>query len=147
FLHATANLYLEDADAARLERCVLDTVEGACAAHGGRTVPAEVAQYCQTFQDPALMRESRAVALAHAYLAHRLLGVGMAPTDQTAVAQRRGGVAVYTHGGLLLPRPAHGQPSLSWRNRPMAPPATSAGMQLIGPQSGTMLATLQVAGR
>ena len=27
FLHATANLYLEDADAARLKRCVLDTVE------------------------------------------------------------------------------------------------------------------------
>ncbi len=56
FLHATANLYLEDADAARLERCMLDTVERTCVAHGGRTVPAEVAQYCHTFQDPALMR-------------------------------------------------------------------------------------------
>ena len=77
---------------------MLDTVERTGAAHGGRTVPAGVAQYCHTFQDPALMRESRAVMLAHAYLAHRLLGVCLAPTDQTAMTQRLAGVSVYTHG-------------------------------------------------
>ena len=91
-LHATANLYLEDADAALLERWALDTVEGACASHGGRTVPAEVAQYCHTFQDPALMQESRAVMLAQAYLAHRLLGVGSTPADRPAMLQRLAGV-------------------------------------------------------
>ena len=147
FLHATANLYLQDADAAVLERCVLDTLERTCAAHDGRTVPVEVAQYCQTFQDPALMRESRAVLLAQAYLAHRLLGVGMAPADQAAMAHRLAGVCVYPHGGFLLHRHAHGQTSLSWRNRTMILPATSEGMQLLGPQAGTLLAEVQVVGR
>ncbi len=147
FLHATANLYLQDADAALLERCVLDTVERTCAAHDGRTVPAEVAQYCHTFQDPALMQESHAVALAQSYLAHRLLGVGMAPADQPAMAQRLAGVSVYAHGGVLLHRHAHGQTSLSWRNRTMVLPATPEGMKLIGPQSETLLANIQVAGQ
>jgi len=147
FLHATANLYLEDADAALLERCVLDTVERTCAAHDGRTVPAEVAQYCHPFQDPALMQESHAVALAQSYLAHRLLGVGMAPADQPAMAQRLAGVSVYAHGGVLLHRHAHGQTSLSWRNRTMVLPATPEGMKLIGPQSETLRANIQVAGQ
>ena len=93
------------------------------------------------------MRESRAVALAQSYLAHRLLGAGRAPTDQPAMAQRLAGVSVYPHGGLLLHRHAHGQTSLSWRNRTVVLPATPEGMQLIGPQSGTMLATVQVVGR
>src|SRR5574341_204144 len=147
FLHATANLYLEDAEAACLERCVLATVERTCAAHDGRLVPAEVAQYCHTFQDPALMQESHAVALAQSYLAHRLLGMGMVPTDQPAMAQRLAGVAVYTHGGLLLHRHIHGQTSLSWRNRTMVLPATPEGMQMIGPQSGTLLADIRVVGQ
>src|SRR5262249_15578078 len=108
---------------------------------------AEVVQYCHTFQDPALMQESLAVMLAQAYLAHRLLGPGVAPADQTALAQRLAGVSVYAHGGLLLHRHARGQTSLSWRNSTMMLPATREGMKMIGPQARTMLASIRVAGR
>jgi hypothetical protein len=147
FLHATANLYLQDADTACLERYVLATVERTCAAHSGRTVPAEVVQYCHTFQDPALMHESRAVTLAQSYLAHRLLGPGTFPADPTALAQRLTGVSVYTHGGFLLHRHTRGQTSLSWRNSTMMLPTTGEGVKMIGPQAGSMLARVQVVGQ
>jgi hypothetical protein len=147
FLHTTANLYLEDADAACLERWVLATVECMCAAHGGRTVPAEAVQYCHTFQDPALMHENRAATLAQSYLAHRLLGPGTSPADPTTLTQRLTGVSVYSHGGFLLHRHSRGQTSLSWRNATMVLPATGEGIKMIGPQAGSMLARVRVLGQ
>src|SRR5215510_14283843 len=125
----------------------LATVERMCAAHGGRTVPAEAVQYCHTFQDPALMHECRAATLAQSYLAHRLLGPGTSPADPTALTQRLIGVSVYPHGGFLLHRHARGQTSLSWRNATMVLPATGEGIKMIGPQAGSMLTRVRVLGQ
>jgi len=146
FFHAIANLYLGDPDAALLERCALETVERASALHGGRMVPREAVERGHGPQDPAIMRERTAAELARAYLAHRLLGAGEAPSDAEEFARRALGVYVYPHGGLVLHRHARGQTSLAWRNRTMVLPATREGGKLIGPASGSMLAQIEVRG-
>ena len=147
WLHAAANVYLGDPDAALLERQSLAIVEQTGQSHGGRLLPLEVSQQCHGPQDPARMQESAIDAVAHAYLAHRLLGAGQTPSAADDLATRLRGVTVYPHGGFVMHRHARGQTSVSWRNRTMILPSTRAGIQLIGPQVGTMLATLAVRDR
>ena len=147
FLHAGANLYLYDADAALLERRTLETVERASVAHGGRMVPEDTVRHCHGQQDPALMRERLIIQAAYAYLAHRLMGDGQIPSDPSDFEKRLLGVHLYPHGGTLLHRHPFGINSLSWRNRTMVLPAPRDGMKAIGPAADTLLARLVVHGR
>ena len=87
--HAIGHLVLGDQDGAVLEQGALRIVERASAAHGGRIVPDQTVRYCHGQQDPALMRERMVSALAHAYLAHRMLGGTPQPTDAAGRADRR----------------------------------------------------------
>jgi hypothetical protein len=146
FYHAIANLYFKDPDAALLERIALDVVQRASAAHKGRMVPEEAATRGHGPQDPALLRERAAASLGLAYLAHRMMGLGEAPSDAPDFERRMRGVAVYAHGGVLLHRHTRGQTSLAWRNRTMVLPFTRDGQTLFGPASGSMLAKIQVQG-
>lgn len=147
FIHATANLFLRDPDAALMERRTLEVLERSSTAHGGRVVPEDTVRHCHGQQDPALMRERLVCSLGLAYMAHRMLGVGQAPTASDDFEQRVSGVHVYPHGGAVLHRHAKGRNSLAWRNRTMALPATREGMRLVGPAAGSMLASVQVRGR
>ncbi len=147
FLHAAANLYLYDADAALLERRALETVERSAVAHGGRMVPADTANFCHGQQDPALMRERMIASIALAYLAHRLMGAGETPPEAADFENRVSGVYVYPHGGALVHRHVLGATSLAWRNRTMVLPCTREGMKLIGPAAGSMLGRLEIRGR
>lgn len=147
WLHAAANVYLRDPDAALLERQSLAIVEQTGQTHDGRLLPLEVSRQCHGPQDPARMQESAIDAVAHAYLAHRLLGAGETPSAAADLAARLRGVTVYPHGGFVMHRHARGQTSVSWRNHTMLLPSTRAGIQLIGPQAGTMLGTIAVQGR
>ncbi len=147
FLHAAANVYLGDADAAGLEGQALATLERSSAAHAGRMVPARTVRHCHGQQDPAVMRERMIVGAAEAYLAHRLAGRGEAPPAEEDFERRVRGVYVYPHGGALVHRHARGVNSLAWRNRTMANPATREGARLIGPAEGLLLASVAVAGK
>ena len=147
FVHAAANVFLRDPDAALMERLTLAVLERSSTAHRGRMVPEATAQHCNGQQDPALMRERFVCSLGLAYLAHRMLGVGQSPTASADFEQRMSGVYVYPHGGAVLHRHAQGRSSLAWRNRTMALPATREGMRLVGPAAGSMLASIQVRGR
>ncbi|GAG31148.1 unnamed protein product, partial [marine sediment metagenome] len=147
FSHAVANLYMDDPDAALLERRALETLERSADAHGGRIVPKEQADHCHGQQDPALMRERMIASAAHAYLAHRLTGEGAAPPDPEEFEKRCCGVRLYSHGGALVHRHERGLTSFSWRNRTMVLPATRQGARLIGPGHNAMLAEIQVKDR
>lgn len=144
FFHAIANVYLEDPDAALLERQSLAILERSSIAHGGRMVPEDTVKYCHGQQDPSLMRERMVSSLAAAYLAHRLCGVGQSPSSPEDFEASVRGVRVYPHGGALVHRHARGVTSLSWRNRTMVLPATREGKKLIGPAGGSMLAKVQI---
>lgn len=145
-VHATANVYLHDPDAALLELDALATIEQSAAAHNGRMVPEDVAAHCHTVQDPALMREQIAASLAQAYLIHRLEGVGEPPPAREEFEARVAGIYHYPHGGALVHRHANGLTSLAWRNRTMLVPTPRAGSKIIGPAEGSMLATIEVEG-
>lgn len=147
FAHTVAHLSLQDADAALLQRWSLDTLERSRLAHAGQAVPTEVSQACHGPQDPVLFEETKTLSLAHAYLAHRLQGEGLSPADPQEMLQRFAGVKVYPHGGFLLHRHAHGKTSFAWRNRTMILPTPPEGIRLIGPQSGSLLASVVVSGK
>ena len=147
FLHAVANLYLHDADAALLERRALETVERSSCAHGGHMVPEETAKHCHGQQDPAIMRERMVASLAAAYLAHRLAGEGEKPPESDDLQRRLCGVYLYPHGGALVHRHPRGINSLAWRNRTMVLPEPRQGMKLIGPAAGSWLANFKVTGK
>ena len=145
-LHTVANVFLEDPDAALLERRVLAILEHSTQAHGGRLVPEEQARLCRGQQDPALVRERMIVRVAMSHLAHRLMAGGVDPSEESDFEERMRGVTVYPHGGALLHRHGKGQTSLAWRNRSMVLPCTREGIRLIGPGGG-MLARLSVRGK
>jgi hypothetical protein len=144
FLHALANVYLKDPDAAFLERRTLEIVEQSVQAHGGRLVPDDTVKHCHSQQDPALMTERVISCLAAAYLAHRMNGPAEAPSASESFGRRVRGVRVYPHGGALVHRHERGVTSLAWRNRTMILPATREGLRLIGPVDDSMLARIQV---
>jgi len=145
--HATANVHLEDADAALLERRSLSIVGESSVAHSGRMVPEETVDHCHGQQDPSLMRERMVSSLAEAYLAHRLNGEGQTPSAEQDFERRTQGVHVYPHGGALLHRHARGLTSLSWRNRTMVLPSTREGSRLIGGAGGSMLGQIVIEGQ
>ncbi len=147
FLHAVANLHLNDPDAALLERRALEIVERSSEAHGGRMITEEVVQNCSFGERPTLMGERMSLYLANAYLAHRMHGVGETPSDPEDFERRMRGVAVYPHGGAPPPRQVKGQTSFSGRNRTLVLPATREGLKLIGCTESAMLARLQVRDR
>ena len=144
FLHSIANVFMQDPDAALLERRALEIVERSSLAHGGRMVTKDTIDHCHGQQDPSLMRERMSSMFAQAYFTHRLAGEGQTPSEASDCERRLQGVHVYPHGGALVHRHEHGLTSLSWRNRTMVLPAPPEGLRLIGPAGDSMLAQLQV---
>lgn len=145
--HCMANCFLNDPDAALLERRALAVVEQSSLAHGGAMVPEAVKRTCSSCQDPMHFSEARIHPLAEAYLAHRLMGTGTEPSDQEDYHRRTAGVHVYPSGGALLHNHRHGISSLSWRNRTMALPAPTEGTRLIGGSEDSLLGRLRVSGK
>jgi len=147
YVHAVANLWYEDADAALLERRALEVIEHASEAHGGRMLPELTTRHCHGQQDPAIMRERMVHSLAGACLLHRVRGEGCDPADLEDFRGRQRGVRVYPHGGAVLHRHERGINSFAWRNCTMVLPMARDGLRWIGPASNSVLGTLKVAGR
>jgi len=145
--HAAAAVLLRDADAARLERWALATLEARQASHQGRMVNADIAAICHDIQDPMAIRECLITGPAYTYLLHRLHGDGPKPTVAEALERKLRGVKVYPHSGFVFQRHPRGQTSFAWRNCIMALPLTSDGIQTVAPASDSWLGRVTVENR
>jgi hypothetical protein len=146
-LHAIASLFLRDREAAYLERVGLDWVEKVQTINRGRIQDPEVAEICQTQQDPVAVTEYGGSGFAFPYLLHRVFGPGETPCSREEFLAATKGVRYYPHAGVLFHKHDRGQVSLSWRNQTMVMPLTNDGLELIGSARGSMLASIVVRDR
>ena len=143
-LHAMASVFLHDREAAYLERTGLDWVEKVQAINRGRILDPEVAEICQTQQDPVAVTEYGGWGFAVPYILHRVFGPGEVPCTREEFLAAAKGVRYYPHSGVLFHKHDKGQVSLSWRNQTMVMPLTNDGLELIGSARGSMLASVVV---
>ncbi len=146
-LHAVANLFLHDREAAYLERVGLEWVEKVQTINRGRIQDPEVAEICATQQDPVAVTEYGGSGFAFPYLLHRVFGPGETPCSGGEFLAATKGVRYYPHAGVLFHKHDRGQVSLSWRNQTMVMPLSADGLELIGSARGSMLASLAVRDR
>lgn len=145
--HAAAAVLLRDADAARLERWALATLEARQSSQGGRMINAKVAEVCHDIQDPMAIRECLITGPTYTYLLHRLHGDGPAPTSERALEAKLRGVKVFPHSGFVFHRHPQGQTSLAWRNCQMALPLNRDGIQTVAPASHSWLGRVTIKDR
>lgn len=145
--HAAAAVLLRDADAARLERWALSTLETRQASHGGRMINPTIAAACHDIQDPMAIRECLITGPAYTYLLHRFFGDGPKPTTDNALERKLRGVKVFPHSGFVFQRHPKGQTSFAWRNCPMALPLNADGIQTVAPASHSWLGRVTVENR
>lgn len=145
--HAAAAVLLRDADAARLERWALATLEARQDSQGGRMINAKVAEVCHDIQDPMAIRECLITGPAYSYILHRLHGDGPTPTGERALEAKLRGVQVFPHSGFVFQRHPQGQTSLAWRNCQMALPLNRDGIQTVAPASHSWLGRVTIKDR
>jgi hypothetical protein len=140
-IHVAAALMLNDPDAARLERAAFDVLEARQKKYGGRMIDPVVADAVSNIQDPMVMSETSIVNTAYSYVLHRLYGNGPEPTEDD---RHLHGAKVYPHSGIAHSVHAHGQTSVSWRNRIMALATNSDGIYTVAPAMDSILAKVSV---
>lgn len=145
-LHAAANCYYRDPDAALMERRALAIAERSMAANDGGMVRKEVKEHGHSVQDPMIMGEIHVDAFALAYLRHRIGGLGVEPASEKSPNERLNGVYHYPSGGIVLHNHPHGITSFSWRNRTTIIPSPSDGAKMIGPSGSSILGVYKIKG-
>ncbi len=148
-LHASAYLFLKDADAGYFEEVSLALREKKQEGNGGRLIDPVVAATCHEVEDPMEIKESEMIAgIVKPYLLHRLMdGEAPAPTSEAEIATKFNGVRLFPHSGFVHHRHQKGQTSLSWRNYMMALPFTRDGVHTVGPSRWSLLANVTVKDR
>ena len=146
--HSSASLFLDDPEAAFLERKQLDFVERMQNGYDGRLLDPEIVRICHGQQDPALIKEPKGIwSIAQVYFLHRLAGPGVAPATEEDFERNHLGTSVYPHSGFALHRHRKGQTTIAWRNHFTALPFPNGGQLTLGPCKDSLLADIRISGR
>jgi hypothetical protein len=133
--HALMNVLHRDADAARLERNALGTIERLQDSNSqGCLLGEDGEKYRVTNVTTAKdMEHTSAQELVLACLLHLFGGGGVSPVKQEAMLARLAGVYEYPNGGCVVHRTDRTFSAFSWRNRVMALTLPAKGIWTVTP--------------